>query len=242
MGPDSQLIRLLPLLWEGMWVTVQLAVTAMVLSLLLALVVLGLAGHRFRTVRLMAGAYVAVFRGLPELLVILLVFFGSAPLLNGLSAGLGLGSPLELAPFWAGVLALALVYGAYATEALRGALQNIATGLHEAGRALGLSAWQRFVTITWPLLWRAALPPLGNLFIALLKDTSLVAVIGAQELMRSAQIAVNQTREPFTFYLAATILYLLLTAAATWLLARLERRARLDPPRPHPNGLGPVAR
>jgi polar amino acid transport system permease protein len=172
-----------------------------------------------------AATYTTVVRGLPELLVVLIIYFGSSRLLGAAAAGFGHDGFVELSPFAAGVAALGLTFGAYATEIFRGAILAIPKGQVEAAHAFGMGRLLTFRRIVLPQLWRIALPGLGNLFLVLLKDTSLVSVIGLEELMRKAQIATGFTREPFTFYLAAASLYLLMTVVAMAVLHRAERAA-----------------
>jgi polar amino acid transport system permease protein len=115
---------------------------------------------------------------------------------------------LQLSAFAAGVIALGLCFGAYATEVFRGAILAIPKGHREAGVALGLSKWRIFTKLIMPQMWRIALPGLGNLFMILMKDTALVSVIGLEEIMRHAQIGVTVSKQPFTFYLVAAVMYL----------------------------------
>ncbi|MCK5531996.1 MAG: ABC transporter permease subunit, partial [Halopseudomonas aestusnigri] len=127
--------------------------------------------------------------------------------------------------FVAGTLALALCFGAYATEVFRGALLAIPKGQKEAGLALGMSNLRIFWRITLPQLWRVALPGLGNLYLIMLKDTALVSLITLEEIMRKAQTAANATKEPFTFYLLAALIYLFLTVFIMAAMHWFERRA-----------------
>ena len=120
----------------------------------------------------------------------------------------------EPSPFIAGVVALSLTFGAYATEVLRGAFLAVPRQQTEAAYAIGLNRRQTFRHVLLPQVWRTALPGLGNLFLVLLKDTSLVSVVGLDELMRKSAIAVSYTREPFTFYFAAALIYLAMTACS----------------------------
>ena len=181
-------------------------------------------GQTLSAARWVGTGYTTLVRGLPELLVILLVYFGAAQVVNALAGALGHDGYVEISAFAAGVLALGFNYGAYVTEVLRGALATVPRGHVEAGLALGLSRGRIFRRVVLPQVWRVALPALGNLFLALLKDTALVSVIGIEDLMRETSIAVSYTREPFTFYLAAALIYLALTAAITAALHFLERR------------------
>ena len=209
---------------SGTWITVQLALASMACA-----VVLGLLGASAKTsgltpLRWLGTAYTGMVRGLPELLVILLVYFGAAMVINQVASALGYTQYIELSPFVAGVIALAFNYGAYMTEVFRGALATIPRGHTEAGMALGMGRLRIFRRIVLPQVWRVALPASGNIFLALLKDTALVSVIGLEDLMRETAIAVGYSKQPFTFYLAAAFIYLGLTAVATLGIHWLERR------------------
>lgn len=206
----------------GLWVTVQVAVCALALGL-----VLGLGGglakvYGGRWLRGLVEVYTTLFRGLPEFLVVLIVYFAGAVVLTEVIGG---GDYVDFPPFVAGVVALASTFGAYATEVFRGALQAVPPGQVEAGKAIGLPRRTIFRRIVLPQVWRYALPGLGNLFLVLLKDTALVSLIGVDDLMRKADIARNATKDSFTMYAAAAVLYLLLTAVSTAILTIMEKRA-----------------
>ena len=161
----------------------------------------------------------------------LIIYFGSAGVLTSIAGWFGHDRFVDVGPFTAGVVALGLTFGAYATEVFRGAILAVPKGQIEAAHAFGMDRWLTFRRILLPQVWRIALPGLGNLFLVLLKDTSLVSVIGLAELMRSAQIAVGFTKEPFTFYLAAAVLYLAMTVVASLFVLWAERRAARGLPR-----------
>jgi len=215
----------------GAWMTVRLALGSMALGLVLGLLgaVAKLSGNRFA--RMAAEAYTTGVRGVPELLVVLIIYFGSSGLLTTVAGWLGHDEFVELSPFAAGVLALGLTFGAYATEVFRGAILASPKGQVEAARAYGMGGWLTFRRIVLPQVWRIALPGLGNLFLVLLKDTSLVSVIGLEELLRESAIAVGFTKEPFTFYLAAAFIYLAMTVVTSAALYGLERRAQRGIPK-----------
>ncbi|MDX1609427.1 MAG: ABC transporter permease subunit [Halofilum sp. (in: g-proteobacteria)] len=198
-------------LLSGALITLELGVLSMAVAILLGLVFAPMKVAPLAPLRWVATAYTTVVRGLPELLVILLVYFGASRVLGGFLESIGQGGAFELSPFAAGMIALGFAYGAYTTEAIRGALLEIPRGQIEAARAIGMGGWLTFRRIILPQLWRISLPALGNLFLALLKDTALVSVIGVEDLTREAAIATGFTKEPFTFYFAATVLYLCLT-------------------------------
>ena len=213
-----------PALLAGTLMTIQLALASLALGL-----VLGLLGALAKTSPLkplqwLGGTYSTLVRGVPELLWVLLIYYGTVSMMAALAELLGMKS-LELSPFAAGVIALGLCFGAYATEVFRGAILAIPKGHREAGLALGLSAPRIFWRLILPQMWRIALPGLGNLFMILMKDTALVSVIGLNELMRRSQIAVTASKEPFTFFMVAAMIYLGLTILAMIGLHFLERRA-----------------
>ena len=213
-----------PALLAGTLMTIQLALCALALGL-----VLGLLGALAKTspnkfLQWLGGTYSTIVRGVPELLWVLLIYFGTVNLMREL--GTLLGHPeLELNAFAAGVIALGLCFGAYATEVFRGAILAIPRGHREAGQALGLSKVRIFWRIILPQMWRIALPGLGNLFMILMKDTALVSVIGLEEIMRRSQIAVSLSKEPFHFFLIAAFIYLSLTVLAMIAMHFLEQRA-----------------
>ena len=195
----------------GLAVTLQVAAGGLVVGLLLGLLGATAKLSGSRLARAVASTYTTVVRGLPELLVVLIIYFGTAGLLTRAAGWFGHDGYVELSPFAAGVVALGLAFGAYATEVFRGAIQAIPRGQVEAAQACGLGRTRVFFRIVLPQAWRLALPGLGNLFQVLLKDTSLISVIGLEELMRKSQIAIANTKEPFTFYFVAALIYLAIT-------------------------------
>jgi polar amino acid transport system permease protein len=198
---------------------------------LLLTVVIGLIGasaklSKSRPLRWLAGLYTTVFRGTPELLILLIVYFGSAITLTSLARLLDPATKFaDIPPFWAGSLALGLIVGAYATETFRGAFQGVNPGQAEAGHALGLNAWQIFFYVRLPQMWRLALPTFGNHMLSLMKDTALVSIIGLEEIMYTAKIATSVTSQPFVMYAMVGVVYLLFTSALSLVVARLERHA-----------------
>ncbi|GFM52570.1 ABC transporter permease [Pseudomonas cichorii] len=204
--------------------TVQLALSALCLGLILGLLGALAKTSPYKPLQWLGGTYSTLVRGIPELLWVLLIYFGTV---NGMRAlGEMLGIPgLELNAFAAGVIALGLCFGAYATEVFRGAILAIPKGHREAGLALGMSRSRILFKLILPQMWRIALPGLGNLFMILMKDTALVSVIGLEEIMRHSQIAVSVTKEAFVFYLVAAFMYLGLTILAMIGMHFLEKRA-----------------
>ena len=213
-----------PALAAGTLMTIKLALSALSLGLVLGLLGALAKTSPYKPLQWLGGTYSTIVRGIPELLWVLLIYFGTVNLMR--SIGEAIGQPgLELSAFAAGTIALGLCFGAYATEVFRGAILSIPTGHREAGLALGLSKPRIFWRLILPQMWRIALPGLGNLFMILMKDTALVSVIGLEEIMRRSQIAVTSSKEPFTFFLVAAFIYLGLTILAMIGLYFLEKRA-----------------
>ena len=204
--------------------TIQLALAALAVGLVLGLLGALAKTSSYKPLQWLGSSYSTIVRGVPELLWVLLIYFGTVGLMRSLADWLGLES-LELNAFAAGTIALGLCFGAYATEVFRGALLAIPKGHREAGQALGLSKWRIFTRLIMPQMWRIALPGLGNLFMILMKDTALVSVIGLEEIMRRSQIAVSLSKEPFHFFLIAAFIYLSLTVLAMTAMHFLEQRA-----------------
>ncbi|MDI3324322.1 ABC transporter permease [Pontibacterium granulatum] len=213
------------LLVSGTWVTVQLALASLVFGLMFGLMGAAAKLSPFRVLRYMATLYTTLVRGIPELLLVLTLYFGGSQLLMWFMGFFGYDEYIEISPFIAGVGALSVAFGAYATEVFRMAMLAIPKGQWESAYAFGMSPVQTFFRIILPQLWRLAIPGLGNLFQVLLKDTALVSVVGLNDLMRQAYVASGSTKEPFTFYMAAALIYLGLTVLATLTTQFLERRA-----------------
>lgn len=197
--------------------TLGLAVCSLVLGLFLGMLFAMLEANRF--VGKPTAVLVALLRGLPEILVVLLVYFGSSELVELLT-----GEYVEFGAFGCGVFALSLIFAAYASQTLRGAIQAIAKGQWESGTALGLSKGYTFLHIIMPQVWRHALPGLSNQWLVLLKDTALISLIGVDDLMRQAQLINTNTHQPFTWYGIAALIYLLVTLVSQLGIRKLELR------------------
>ena len=173
-----------------------------------------------------AAAYTTVLRGVPDLLVIYLFYFGGATVLTQVAAWLGGTGFFGLNGFMVGVLAVGIVSGAYQTEVLRGAYQAISRGEVEAARVAGMGRMLMLRRITGPLALRTALPGMGNVWQMVLKESALISVTGLVDLMRQTEVAAGSTRLPFVFYAAAAVLYLILTSASAALFRGAERGSR----------------
>ncbi len=196
------------MLWQGLELSLLVGLSAMALALVMGL--LGAWGKlsRPRAARWIADTYTTVIRGVPELILILLVYYGVPTLIQDLAAGAGYDLIVDLNPFVAGVITIGFIYGAFATEVFRGAFLALPRGQIEAAKAIGMGPALTFRRIVLPQMWRFALPGLGNVWMVLFKATALISVIQLEELMRSADIAARATRLPFTFFFAASLFYL----------------------------------
>lgn len=212
------------LLW-GALVTLEVAVYAVLFGLVLGLAAAGGKLSRSRPLRWIAEAYTILIRGIPELLVVMLVYFGGSRAAQWALSHIGVDGAVEISKVGAGAFALGLIFGAFAAEVFRGAYLAVPKGQIEAGFACGMSPGQVFRRVRFPQMLRIALPGLGNLWMVTLKDTSLVSVIALDELQREASVAGEASGQPFPLILSALVLYLLLTLVSDIFRARLERYA-----------------
>ncbi len=209
----------------GALITVEIAIYSLAIGLVLGLAAAGAKLSRSPILRGIAEAYSLLIRGIPELLIILLVYYSGGAAIEALLKLFGHDGGFDFNKRLAGSLALGLIFGAFASEVFRGAFMAVPKGQIEAALAVGMTRRQVFLRIRFPQMMRFALPGLGNLWMVLLKDTSLVSVIALDELMRETSVAAEATQRPFVFYLAATVIYLLLTVVSDIFRARLERHA-----------------
>lgn len=219
------LIDYAPLLAEGAVTTVALAVLS--LALATALGALGAAAKLsgWLAADWTARGYTTVVRGVPDLVLILLIYFGGQRLVNASLAPLLGIDYVEISKFWAGVGAIGFIYGAYLTETFRGAYRAVPRGQGEAARALGMGRGAILWTVELPQLIRFALSGYSNVWMVLVKSTAVVSVIGLADLVGIADKAGKSTRQQFWFYLAVLLVYLAITAASEWALKRVETRA-----------------
>ena len=216
--------------WEaflfGLLMVLRISAVALVLAVACGLIGASAKLSNSRVARALAKAYTVVFRGTPELLLLLLFYFGTAITLTSIAQ---LFNPdarfVDMPPFWAGSIAIGLIVGAYMTETFRGAFQGVDAGQTEAALALGLSRRDVFWHIRVPQMWRLALPNFGNHMLSIMKDTALVSIIGLEELLSVARIANASVKQPFTLYMIAAIVYLGITTVITITVSHLERRA-----------------
>ncbi len=172
-------------------------------------------------VRRGAEIYTTIFRGLPELLTLFVVYYGAQYSVSGVTRAL-FGAPMEISPFIAGMVALGLVLSAYATEAFASAFRGIPHGQYEGAYAIGLTRLQTMSFVIVPQLIRLALPALSNLYLSMMKDTALVSVITLSDLLRQTTVAVGSTKQPFFFYLVACLIYLTLSILSSIGIWRID--------------------
>ncbi|WP_152045868.1 ABC transporter permease [Aureimonas psammosilenae] len=210
----------LPIL-AGVAVTISLAIATLPLGLAVGfLLALGKQSED-RALRLSSDIYTTIFRGLPELLTLFLVYFGAQRLLNIATGSLGLGN-FEISPFLSGMIALGVVFSAFASEVFLSAFRAVPQGQGEGANALGLTRFQAMRLVILPQVLRFALPGLANLYMNLLKDTSLVSVVGLADTMRQTGVAARVTREPFLFFGVAIAIYLVLTILSSVVIGAIE--------------------
>ena len=201
-------------LWQGVQLTLEVAMVSMAFAMVLGLPIALMRMSPIWAVRSVASLYISIFRAIPPLVFILWMYYG-VTLVTG----------LNIEAFWSGVICLTLQYAAWLSEIYRSGLQAIDKGQREAALSTGLSRTRAFARVIWPQAWRIIIPPMANNFVGIVKDSSLVGIIGVNELMRQSQIAVSLTFRPFELYTAAMVIYIVLTLAIARLASFLEQRA-----------------
>lgn len=213
------------LLLEGFKLTIIVGVFAMVISLLIGLVAALCKLSKFKSLKVLAEIYTTVIRGVPELVLILLVYYGGPTVIQMIASYFGKDIYVDVNPFFAGSVTIGFIYGAFATEVYRGAFMAVPKGQMEAARACGMSGLLTFRRIHLPQMWRFAIPGLGNVWMILIKATALISVIQLPELMRNADVASRATRKPFTCFFLASLLYLFLTIVSLAFQQWAEKKA-----------------
>ena len=209
-------------LFRATLMTIAVSITAMLIGFSFAAIFTPLKLSKFKSLNLIANIYTTVIRGVPELLVIYLFFFGGSGAIMFVASMFGYNEYIEINAFVTGSFAIGIISGAYSTEVFRGAIQSIDKGQFEAAKVLGFNKFKQFYKIILPQMLRLAIPNLSNVWQITLKDTSLISVTGLVEIMRQSYIAAGSTRDPLFFYSFAAVLYLLLTFLSMKLINRLE--------------------
>jgi polar amino acid transport system permease protein len=211
---------------RGTLVTVSLALVTLPFGLLLGFFVALAKDSDEPSLRRAAEIYTTIFRGLPELLTLFIVYFGVQIVIREAARLFIEGANVEVNSFVAGMVALGFVFSSYASEAFLSAFKGIARGQYEGGHAVGLSPFQTMRLVILPQLIRLALPALSNLWLILLKDTALVSVIGLADIIRQAGIAARVTKEAFLFFAVACLIYLVLAIISSFALGWIDRWSR----------------
>lgn len=219
------------LLWAGV-MTLAVSVAAFLCGLVLGTLVAWARIAGSRPVRALAEAYTVVLRGVPDILVIYLFYFGGRQVVTAIGTALGFQGPFDISGFVAGMLAIGLISGASQSEVLRGAYQAVPKGTIEAGRVVGMGRLTLFRRVIAPQAMVTALPGMGNQWQSVIKESALVSVTGLVETMRQVQVAAGTTQEHFLFYAAGAGIYLLITTLSDQLFRRAERYSL----RGHPGG------
>lgn len=208
---------------KGALVTLELALSSVLLSVILGLIGAGAKLSSNRALRLIFEGYTTLIRGVPDLVLMLLIFYGLQIALNQLTDALGVDQ-FDIDPMVAGIITLGFIYGAYFTETFRGAFMAVPRGQIEAATAFGFTSSQTFRRILFPGMMRYALPGIGNNWQVILKATALVSLLGLEDVVKATQLAGKSTWQPFYFAVVAGVIYLVFTTLSNGVLLWLERR------------------
>lgn len=200
----------LPFILKGAVVTVEVALVSLFIAVALGMLGAVAKLSKSKVAQVVAGFYTTIIRGVPDLVLMMIIFFGGQLIVNDIADSMGWGY-LDISPFVAGTLTIGFIFGAYLTETFRGGILAVSKGEIEAGYAFGMTAKQVFFRITLPSMVRHALPGFGNNWMVLTKSTALVSVIGLHDMVYNANQAGGSTRQPFTFLLVVALLYLGIT-------------------------------
>ncbi|MDC5150814.1 ABC transporter permease [Acinetobacter baumannii] len=211
-----------PLLLSGTWMTIQLALLSLLLSVIIGLIGASSKLSNIKALRYIATAYTTLIRSVPDLVIMLLLFYSLQLCLNQITEALQMDQ-IDINPFVAGVITLAFIYGAYFTETFRGAFQSVPRGQIEAAMAYGMTPWQVFHRVLFPQMMRFALPGIGNNWQVLIKATALVSIIGLTDIVKITQDAGRSTMQLFFFSIVAAAIYLAITTVSNLILIWLER-------------------
>jgi His/Glu/Gln/Arg/opine family amino acid ABC transporter permease subunit len=211
---------------QGLWVTLSVAAVSLATACVFGLLgaVAKLSGSR--PARLAAGLYTTLIRGMPELVLMLFIFYGGQMLVNALAESQG-WEYVDLPPFLAGTMTIGFIFGAYLTETFRGAILAVPPGQAEAARAYGMGRAQVLRRIVLPQMVRHALPGFANNWLVMVKATALVSIIGLDDMVHRANLAAAATREPFTFFCLIAVIYLAVTSVSIASLSHIEARFSL---------------
>ncbi|RTZ99575.1 MAG: arginine ABC transporter permease ArtQ [Deltaproteobacteria bacterium] len=213
-----------PSILEGTYLTIAISLASLCISMLLGIMGAMAKLSTSKILRIGAKTYTTIIRGIPDLVLMLLVFFGGQVFINQVAPMVGYDEYIDINPFIAGVSTIGLIFGAYMTETFRGGILAVPKGQIEAGQAYGMGRFQVFARIVVPQMIRHAIPGFGNNWLVMVKTTALVSIIGLDDMVRKASLAAGATRLPFTFYAVVAINYLIITSVSVYLLKWLENR------------------
>ncbi len=216
-----------PSIIQGTLLTINVSLTSLAIAALLGILgaLAKLSGSR--PLKFVAEIYTTLIRGVPDLVLMLLVFYGGQMLVNQLALAVGYEEYIDINPYIAGVLTIGFIFGAYMAETFRGAILAVPEGQLEAGVAYGMNRMQVIIRILLPQMVRHAMPGFGNNWLVLTKATALVSIIGLDDMVRKASLAAGSTRMPFTFYAVIAAIYLIITTVSVYLLQWLEKKYSL---------------
>jgi arginine/ornithine transport system permease protein len=213
-----------PSILQGTLLTIELCLASLAISMVLGIITALAKLSRVRAAHFIANAYTTIIRGIPDLVLMLLLFYGGQVFINRVGPMLGYDAYIDINPFMAGVSTIGFIFGAYMAETFRGAILAVPGGQMEAGYAYGMTRFQVFIRILMPQMVRHAIPGFGNNWLVLMKTTALVSIIGLKDMVRMAGLAAGATRMPFTFYLVVAMIYLILTSVSILILNRLNKK------------------
>jgi His/Glu/Gln/Arg/opine family amino acid ABC transporter permease subunit len=211
------------LILSGLKQTLLVGLSAMVITLVIGIFGALAKNSSRRSLKNIATFYTATIRGIPELILLLLIFYGVPTIVQDTLLNLGDEVVIDFNPFVAGTLTLAFIYGAFATEVFRGAMNAVPKGQIEAAYAVGMTPMRMFTRVQLPQAIRFAIPGISNIWMLLIKATALISIIQLDDVMRMSKVAANATREPFTIYLFAALLYLTITVVSMLVQKKLEK-------------------
>jgi polar amino acid transport system permease protein len=214
-------------LLKGLGVTLSLALVTAPLALVGSFLIAWSKEAPNKIVRMAGQAFTTLFRSLPELLTLLIIYYQLQGFVDYIGSVLFDGNSISISPFMAGAFALALVFSALGSEVVRGAYRAVGKDQLEGAYSIGLSPRKAFFLVILPQMWRHMLPAFGNLWLLLLKDTSLVSIIALSEVVRYANMAIATTKEPFFFYAVIALIYVVLAFISGLLQTRMEKRVSL---------------
>jgi len=216
------------MLLKGSVVTLGVGLVALLISLMFGMIIALFKLSRLAALRIIGGVYTTIIRGIPELVLLMLIYYGSQQFINDMRFAWGDKhgidvDPINFDPFWSGAIVLGAIYTAYMAETLRGAILAVSKGQIEAAKSYGLTNWRIFYRVTVPQMLRHALPGISNNWMVMLKATALVSLIALQDVVNLGSKAAKSTGYQFTFYLFVGVIFLLFTTASVLLFRYLER-------------------